>query len=101
MRVKMKVISFKSYPYHWELTRDGKKPFDLRLVDPKDPRFRALRAWKPYWPTWLIRLVNTETGERLYYKLLQVKYVPGPGECINIPFKDWMILYLGDEIKEE
>lgn len=101
MRIKWKVIEFKSSPYYWELTRDGKKKFDVRLVDHQDTRFRALEVWKPYWPTWLIKLTNTETGEALYYKLLALKRMPGPSECINIPFTNWIILYFGDQIKEE
>ena len=92
-RVMMKVVEFKSYPYHWNLTKEGKKPFDLRFYDNKDPRFRALAQWKPTWDNWLIKLINTETGEYLYYKLDDLRW--------EQPSDGWVTIMLGKEIKEE
>ena len=93
MRIKFKVIEFKSYPYHWELTRDGKKKFDLRLIDNNDPSFRALSRWQPGYENWLIKLVNTATGEYLYYKIDDLRW--------SQPAEGWLIIMLGKQIKEE
>ena len=91
--VKFTVIEFKSYPYHWNLTREGRKTFDLRLVHPEEGRFRHLKQWLPGDSDWLIKLVNTETEEYLYYKIVDVLWEqPAPG---------WVIIMLGKEIKEE
>ena len=57
---KRKVLTFKTYPYFWKLSQEGKKPFDLRLFDPDDPRFKALEE---DWRLCKIKLRNTETSE--------------------------------------
>lgn len=89
---RFKVIEFKSFPYYWNLTKEGKKPFDLRLIDENDPRFQALSRWQPKWENWLIKLVNTETGEYLYYKIDDIHWFE--------PVSTWLTIYLGKEIKE-
>jgi len=93
MRVKFKVIEFKSFPYYWNLTKEGKKPFDLRLVDFKDVRFKALARWRRNYKNWLIKLVNTETGEYLYHRIDDLRW--------HEPSDLWLSIMLGEEIKEE
>jgi len=93
VRIKYRVIEFKAYPYFWELARDGKKMFDIRLINNKDPRFRSLVHLHKNPLNWLVKLTNTETGGALYFHLGMVGRVPmNPG---------WMILHFGDHIKEE
>jgi hypothetical protein len=92
-KVTYKVIEFKSFPYYWDRTREGKKPFDLRLVDFKDSRFQALSRWRRNFKRWLICLVNTGTGERLYFKIAEVRW--------HEPSDLWVTIMLGEEIKEE
>lgn len=57
--MRQKVITFKTYPYFWLLSKSGQKPFDMRLYDPDDERFQALEK---DWRLCSIQLVNTETG---------------------------------------
>lgn len=54
------VVSFKTYPYFWNLSKNGQKPFDMRHFDPTDERFQRLEK---EWEGLDIELVNTETGE--------------------------------------
>lgn len=56
-----KVVSFKAYPYFWELSKNKQKNFDFRLYDPTDERFQLLEK---DWQVLSIELVNTETGEK-------------------------------------
>jgi hypothetical protein len=71
------VISFKTYPYFWELSKSGVKPFDIRLYDPDDERFNILNK---HWRDCTIELVNTETGEKFSrdikrYQVLYPEYL--------------------------
>ena len=99
--MKPKIIEFKCLSPFFELTRDGKKPFDIRLIDPKDARFRALSQWKSNnasWKRlWAIRLVHP-SGQSICRELLDVDYVRTK---IGLPIIDWLILYLGNDIPPE
>lgn len=55
-----KEITFKSMPYFWGLNKTGQKPWDARLYDPDDERFKLL---EDDWRLCSIRLINTQTGE--------------------------------------
>ena len=64
----MKILEFKTISPFFELCRDGQKPFDIRLRDPKDKRFRAL-SQLPYSnqgeelvKNWAVKFTNPVTG---------------------------------------
>jgi hypothetical protein len=59
---EIKTVSFKCYPYFWELSKSGQKPFDTRLYDPDDERFQLLEKTKG--DPIQLELVNSETGEK-------------------------------------
>lgn len=103
MKVKLRVIEFKSIEPFFSQERDGTKPFTIRQVDRKDPRFRALARW-PGWrmiwgPLWVIKSTNPATGESFLRELTGTRYMPG-GPTSDSELKDWLILYLGKEVKE-
>lgn len=104
MKIKYKVIEFKTVSPLFEMERDGVKPFTTRLVDRKDQRFRALSQWSPFYKTnWLIKIINPQTHKYFYRKLIGKQYVPGPlGSILGRALaQHWLILYLGDKIGEE
>lgn len=115
MKIKIKVIEFKTVSPLFEMERDGIKPFTTRLVDYHDCRFRALAQWHPdrlYDPQkigWLIKITNPATGEYFYRELIDKLYMPKPDffipesdyRAIYRRLQKWLILYLGKEIKEE
>ena len=95
--MKPKIIEFKCQSPFFELTRDGKKPFDIRLIDPKDARFRALAQWRynhASWKRiWAIRLVHP-SGEFICRELRNIDHLRTK---VRPPFTDWLLLYLGRE----
>ena len=95
--MKPKIIEFKCPSPFFELIRDDKKPFLIRL-DPKDTRFRALAQWRynhASWKRiWAIRLVHP-SGEFICRELRNIDYLRTK---IGLPIIDWLILYLGNDI---
>ncbi|GAH60931.1 unnamed protein product, partial [marine sediment metagenome] len=91
MRIKFKVIEFKTASPFFVWENEGSKPFTVRQVDRKDPRFRALEQWRPGYK-WLIKSTNPNTGDYFYRELIGVRYMPGPHGSPNI--ESWLILYL-------
>lgn len=84
-----KELSFKTYPYFWELSKSGQKPFDLRLYDPDDEQFQALEN---DWRQCAIRLVNTESGESFRRPVTGYEHVK--------PFMgNWVIIHFTPEVK--
>lgn len=104
-RIKFKVIEFKSISPFFEQERDGEKPFTVRQWHTNDTRFRALALWdlacrrRGHKPDWLIKLVNPATEEYFYRRLEDVVWFPG--QTGKGPLANWLILYLGKEVKEE
>ena len=104
-KVKFRILEFKSISPFFEQEKDGSKPFIVLQWHTKDSRFRALALWdlacrrKGHKPDWLIKLTNPATGEYFYCRLEDVVYFPG--QTGQGPMNDWLILYLGKEIKEE
>jgi hypothetical protein len=93
----MKILEFKTISPFFEQCRDGKKPFDIRLREPKDKRFRAL-SQLPYSYTgenlikgWGVRFINPATGENFTRVLMRWEYLPVQ--------PSWIIIYLGDLVK--
>ena len=91
-----KVLEFKTISPLFEMCRDGEKPFDIRLYDPKDKRFRAL-SQLPYSyqgtnsiKGWGVKFSNPSTGESFTRNLLHWKYLPVQPA--------WIIMYLGELI---
>jgi len=89
----MKTLEFKTISPFFELCRDGKKPFDIRLRDPKDKRFRAL-SHLPYSYAgesliigWAVKFINPATGESFTRSLERWEYLPVA--------PSWVIMYLG------
>lgn len=95
----MKTLEFKCISPFFELTRDGKKPFDIRLVDYNDPRFRTLAQWG-HWRQWAIKLTNPVTGESLCKRLIGKCYMPGR-DYFSPSIENWIVLYLGDDVESE
>jgi len=91
-----KILQFKSISPFFELCRDGKKPFDIRLHDPKDSRFRALHQVRYITDLkgWVIRFINPVTGESFCRKLLGWDYMTDQYHTCFKP--DWIIMYLGE-----
>ena len=92
--VNMKVLEFKTVSPFFEMCRDGKKPFDIRLRDHKDKRFQAL-SQLPYsykgenfMKGWAIKFVNPATGESFTRSLEYWEYLPVK--------PTWVIMYLGE-----
>ena len=90
----MRVLEFKTISPFFELCRDGQKPFDIRLRDPKDKRFRAL-SQLPYSYTGedlikdcAIKFTNPVTRESFSRRLLRWEYLPVS--------PSWVIMYLGE-----
>lgn len=91
----MKTLEFKSMSPLFELARDGKKRFDIRLYDGEDERFKQLAEWDPA-DEWAIRLVNSATGESHTRELLVVDDLTDPlGDKLE---PRWLIFWFGDEI---
>ena len=93
----MKVLEFKTISPFFELCRDGEKPFDIRLIDHKDKRFKALSQWgsseKRNW-RWYIRFTNPITGETFTRKLVTWEYIRNLEGFLIQP--EWLIMYLGE-----
>ena len=95
----MKILEFKTISPFYELCRDGKKPFDIRLRDAKDKRFRALSQIRFINnPGWAIRFVNPATGESFARMLQNWDYLKDQRSyCIK---PAWVIMYLGDLVED-
>lgn len=101
----MEILDFKSISPFFELCRDGKKPFDVRLFDGKDARFRALAQFlfsglRP--EGWAIRFRNPATGERFDRKLEYcdwLRHSPWPATQREPVKPRWMIMYLGELVE--
>lgn len=98
----MKIIDFKTVSPFYELCRDGQKPFDIRLVDHKDKRFRALsqirNQRKPITDyKWVIKFTNPATGESFMRYLTGWEYMIDQSFYCIVP--DWIIMYLGEPVK--
>lgn len=92
----MKTLEFKTISPFFELCRDGKKPFDIRLQDNHDARFRALSQKRFVYPlrNWAIKFTNPATGESFIRELKGWDYME---DKEHIPFQpNWIIMYLGD-----
>ena len=90
-----KVLEFKTISPFFEMCRDGEKPFDIRKVDSKDHRFRALsqiRFKKNM--QWAIRFTNPITGEAYTRWLYAWDYLIDENKILIKP--DWLIMYLGE-----
>ena len=94
---EMKTLEFKSNSPFFELCRDGQKPFDIRLRDPKDKRFQALSqlpysyALRNKVEGWGITFTHPLTGESFTRHLLYWMYLPVE--------PNWVIIYLGELVK--
>ena len=88
-----KVLSFKCQSPFFELCRDGKKPFDIRLWDGKDKRFRALSQYHDF-PGWWIEFVHPG-GETFKRELLTWEYLEDIHWYLMQP--RWIIMYLGEK----
>jgi len=93
MSKSVKVLRFKLLPPFFELCRDGQKPFDIRLWDSKDTRFRAL-AQMHYPLKWWIEFENPTSGETFQRELQEWKYLENWNGTLVKPL--WIILYLGE-----
>ena len=91
-----KVLEFKTISPFFEMCRDGEKPFDIRKVDNKDPRFRALFQVRFQKNTrWAIKFTNPATGEYFVRWLQAWEYLTDENRyCIK---PDWLIMYLGSK----
>jgi len=93
-----KILEFKTISPFFEMCRDGGKPFDIRKVDSKDPRFRALfqiRYKKNV--QWAIKFTKPATGEYFTRWLYAWDYmVDQDGFCFE---PDWLIMYLGEIVQ--
>lgn len=96
MEIKFRVVEFKTVSPLFEMERDGIKPFTIRRVEKGDARFRSLSHAS--FVDWLIKITNPATGEYFYRKLLGKNFLQG---LDNTQISDWMILYMGDQIREE
>ena len=70
----MKIIDFKTVSPLFEQERDGGKPFTIRKIDNKDPRFKALSQWSCE-RDWGLRITNAQTGESFIRKIKNVSYL--------------------------
>ena len=100
MKIK-KVLDFKSITPFFELCRDGLKPFDIRLHDSRDSRFKALHQVRfiKDLKGWVIRFINPATGETFCRRLLGWEYMTDQNRVCFKP--DWVIMYLGETISNE
>mgnify|MGYP001572887257 CR=1 FL=1 len=95
----MKILKFKTISPFFELCRDGGKPFDIRLIDHKDKRFRALSQIRfKENPGWAIKFTNPTTGENFARLLLKWDYLRSWTGYVIEP--NWAIVYLGELVKE-
>ena len=90
-----KIFNFKTITPFFEMCRDGKKPFDIRKVDNKDPRFRALfQVRYKENMQWAIRFTNPVTGESFTRWLYAWNYLFDHDSILIEP--GWAIMYLGE-----
>lgn len=92
----MKILEFKTISSFFELCRDGKKPFDIRLFDYHDKRFRALSQWNHLeGAQWGIKFTNPATGQSYIREFKDWRYLftPPPNSKWIRPY--WIIMYLG------
>jgi hypothetical protein len=90
----MKILEFKTISPFFELCRDGKKPFDIRLFDYHDKRFRSLsQRWVEN-----IKFINPVTGESYTRKLKDWRYIQDTDHKFIKPY--WIIMYLGKVVPE-
>jgi ASC-1-like (ASCH) protein len=94
--MKEHTVSFKCYPYFWELSKAGKKPWEARLYDSKDERFKTIQDnwWKPQ-GCW-IELVNTETKEVVKAKIYHYDTVSEVKKIGN-----WVVIYFRKPIPKQ
>ncbi len=95
--MKKKILEFKTVSPLYEMERDGKKYFTERLIDYKDPRFRALFQWNRYHPDWLIQITNPATGEHFVRHIINVSRIwvydrRIDGNLKLRQFNDWLII---------
>ncbi len=98
---KTKVLQFESISPFFELCRDGRRPFDIRLRDPKDKRFRALSQLRNAFfdaffdenqiKGWAVKFTNPSTGESFTRDLRAWTYLPVEPA--------WVIMYLGELVR--
>lgn len=93
-----KILEFKTISPFYELCRDGKKPFDIRLVDNKDSRYKGLyqirNMLKPCAEfQWAIRFINPSTNESFIRWLIDWNYLTNHEHLCIEP--SWAIMYLG------
>lgn len=100
MKLSYKVLEFKSTEPFYSQEKDTATPFTVRRRDYQDPRFRALAQWRR-WYHWLVKITNPATGDYFYRELIMRRYFPGPSWEGYPALEGWVILYLGDVIKEE
>jgi hypothetical protein len=98
-----KILEFKTISPFFELCRDGKKPFDIRLWDGTDKRFRALAQWRNTMrrdtttESWRIKFTNPTNGESYSRILLDWRYIMTPQHQFILP--NWIIMYLGELVE--
>lgn len=93
----MKILDFKSVSPLFEMERDGDKPFEVRKIDLKDKRFRALSQWQPSY-NWGIRITNPATGESFIREIIEVSFLWYYSHS-DSGFKadaDWKIIVMGE-----
>jgi len=102
MKIKCRVLEYKTVSPLFEMERDGVKLFTIRHIEKGDPRVRLLSRAPLFFHTpsvmWLLKITNPATGEYFYRKLIGKDILKGPGQT---QLSDWMILYMGDQVKEE
>jgi hypothetical protein len=96
MKIKCKVVEYKTVSPLFEMERDGLKLFTVRRIERGDPRVRSLSHAS--FVNWLIKITNPATGEYFYRELIGKSILEGPGKT---QLSCWMILYMGTQIKEE
>ena len=98
----MKIIDFKSVSPLFEQERDGDKPFNIRKVDNKDVRFKALSQWSPE-RDWGLRITNPQTSESFIRRIINVSYLwyydcSGDIKPGLQGIYDWRIITMGELI---
>ncbi len=89
-----KILEFKTNSPFYEMCRDGEKPFDIRKINPHDPRFRALSQIRHKEnPQWVIKFVHP-TGASFMRWLSGWDHIKNQYGLLVKP--EWAILYLGE-----
>ena len=91
-----KIIEFKTVSPMFEMERDGVKMFTVRLIDPKDKRFKALNQWRPEYQ-WAISTTNPATGEMFKRRIQAVSFLWYYKQDVGIVANyKWRIIILGE-----